>query len=86
MSGFAKGPLYGHLTVKHVSFHNISARFSSLRLVELMTSFTPLDGDDGPAPVHQGQVVITVLYDDDWIGSISEGGISMSSVDGRDTE
>lgn len=32
------------------------------------------------------RAVITVLYDDDWIGSISKGGIGMSSVDGMDTE
>ena len=50
-------------------------------------AFEQLDGDDGPAPIPlEGQAVITVSYDDDWIGSISKGGIGMSSVDGRDTE
>lgn len=41
-------------------------------------AFEQFDGDDGPAPIPlEGQAVITVSYDDDWIGSISEGGIGM---------
>lgn len=59
----------------------------SLAVPGKIFAFEQYDGDDGPAPVPlEGQAVITVSYDDDWIGSISEGGIGMSSVDGRDTE
>lgn len=49
-------------------------------------AFEQFDGDDGPVPVPlEGQALITVSYNDDWIGSISEGGSGISSVDGKDT-
>lgn len=49
-------------------------------------AFEQYDGDDGPAPVPlEGEAVIALSYDDDWIGSISEGGSGISSVDGKDT-